>query len=298
MSYLIGFLVLLMTASIHTVSAAPVPPAAIAEAQLRAINHRFVNAFAVADHAYIEALTAKDFLLISNSGDWVDRARHLEMMRKPTASGGVAYDDVRVRFYGAVAVLQGYFEAGGEIAMEKGGAYRVRYTDVYYWTGANWQLVGAQNTPLRDGVVKAQQFGVAPVNATWRGTDPKGEALEVLTQLNENYVRAYREADVAWYDAHLSPDYMVIGGDGSLSDRAKALADFGKSSFSTHMRSFPVDKVQIRRFENIALIHAENAYEMKDGRKGVSRYTDIWHQQDDGRWLCIGAHITVHQAPA
>ena len=50
------------------------------------------------------------------------------------------------------------------------------------------------------------------------------------------------------------------------------------------MKSFPVDNVNIRRFDDVALIHAENAYELKDGRKGVSRYTDIWHKQN-GRWL-------------
>ena len=63
------------------------------------------------------------------------------------------------------------------------------------------------------------------------------------------------------------------------------------------MKSFPVDKVSIRRFDDVALIHAENAYELKDGRKGVSRYTDIWQKQN-GRWRCVAAHITVHKAPA
>ena len=50
-------------------------------------------------------------------------------------------------------------------------------------------------------------------------------------------------------------------------------------------------------FGDIALIHAENAYERKDRRRGVNRYTDIWRKQADGRWLCIAAHITTHKAP-
>ena len=85
--------------------------------------------------------------------------------------------------------------------------------------------------------------------------------------------------------------------DGSFSDRADALADFATPSFATYMRTFPVDKVRIRVFGEIALIHAENAYERKDGRKGVNRYTDIWRKGADGRWLCIAAHITTHKAP-
>jgi uncharacterized protein (TIGR02246 family) len=110
-------------------------------------------------------------------------------------------------------------------------------------------------------------------------------------------VRAFREADVSWYDAHLSPDYVVINGDGSFKDRAQALADFARPTFATHMKSFPVDRVRVRRFGDLALIHAQNAYEMKDGRQGVSRYTDIWHKQSDGRWRCVAAHITAHQSP-
>jgi ketosteroid isomerase-like protein len=289
----VPFTLSVMAASI---SAAPVPAPAIAEAQLRAINHRFVNAFAFADSAYIDALTAKDFQLISNSGDWIDRAKHVEMMRQPLVSGGLSYDDVRVRLFGSVALLHGVFETvteSGTVAVR-----RVRYTDVYHWNGARWLLVSAQNTPMRDGVATSTLKGTAPATARWQGTGPAGDEAIVLRQLNENYVRAFRESDVAWYDAHLTPDYIVISSDGSVSDRAKALADFAKPIFANNMRTFPVGDVRIRRFDDIAIIHAENAYELKDGRKGVSRYTDIWHKQTDGRWMCVAAHITAHKVPA
>jgi ketosteroid isomerase-like protein len=269
------------------------PIAAFAEAELRAINHKFVNAFAVGDGAFIEALTANDFLLISNSGDWVERAQHVQMMKQPLVRGGVAYEDVRVRLFGRVALVHGVFEATPDSALPK----RVRYTDVYHWRDSRWQLVSAQNTPMRDGITSATLKGVSPTVARWSGVAPTGDEREVLRQINENYVRAYRESDVAWYDAHLARDYIVISGDGSVSDRAKALNDFARPNFANNMRSFPVSDVRIRRFDDIAIIHAENAYVLKDGRKGVSRYTDIWHLQPDGRWLCVVAHITTHKSP-
>ena len=62
------------------------------------------------------------------------------------------------------------------------------------------------------------------------------------------------------------------------------------------MKSFPVDRVQVRQFGDVALIHATNIYELKDGRRGENRYTDIWHRQG-GRWRCIAAHITAHKMP-
>ena len=118
----------------------------------------------------------------------------------------------------------------------------------------------------------------------------------MLRRLNEQYVQAYREADVAWYDAHLAPDYSAVQGNGTLSDRASALVRFSQPSFALHMLDFPVDRVAVRRLGDVALIHAENAYTLKDGRRGVSRYTDIWRLQD-ARWSCVFAHITEHQPP-
>ncbi len=273
--------------------AAPVPAPAIAEAQLRAINHRFVNAFAVADGEYIDKLTATDFLLTSTTGDWIERAQHVERMRNASVNGSVSYDDVSVRLFGSVAVLHGVFDATA--TMERSRA--VRCTDVYHWNGSNWRLVNAQNTALRDGVAKLQHTGKAPVATPWQGADPSaGDDDVALRMLNANYVRAFRDADVAWYDAHLSNDYGVINSDGSFHDRARALAEFAKPVFATSIRSFPVDKVRVRRFDDVALIHAENDFELKDGRKGINRYTDIWHKQPDGRWRCVAAHITTFKA--
>jgi uncharacterized protein (TIGR02246 family) len=276
-----------------TAQGATLPSPAAAEAELRAINHRYVNAFAVGDGEYMDALTAADFLLIGTTGDWIDRARHLDLMAKPSVAGGVSYDDVRVRLFGSIALVHGLFEANG-IA---GTPRRVRYTDVYHWDGAGWRLVNAQNTALREGVAKEELRGQAPAVAKWTGQDPQGDDLEVLRELNASYVQAFRAADVAWYDAHLAPDYVVVNSDGSFHDRAQALTEFAKPTYQTHMQSFPVDQVRIRRFEDVALIHAENAYQLKDGRKGVNRYTDIWQKQADGRWLCLAAHITTYKAP-
>jgi ketosteroid isomerase-like protein len=274
-------------------AAVPPPPPVVAEVQLRVINHRFVSAFFREDGDFMEALTDQDFLLTTNSGEWLGRAEHIKSMRSPAGLEGVSYRDVEVRLFGEVALLHGVFEAivpGGKVS-------RVRYTDIYVWNGAAWRLVSAQNTPIKDDVPIAPRLGVKPAHAPWTGRDPTGDDLEVLRQLNESYVEAFRKSDIAWYDAHLAPDYRVFSGDGSYNDRAMALANFAQPTFATRMKSFPVGKAQIRRFGDIALIHAENDYELKDGRKGVSRYTDVW-QKKEGRWLCILAHINVHKAPA
>ena len=270
--------------------AATPPTAAVADAQLRSINHRFVDAFVRPDAAFMSALVDADFVRTTGSGEWQGRDAFVASFREPAGMAGASYDDVRVRVYGDVALVHAVFEA---LAAD-GRTRKVRYTDVYRWDGEAWRLVSGQNTTLKDGVPVAIQPGTVPAHAPWQGKDPTGDDMDVLHALNDSYVDAFRRADVGWYDAHLAPDYVVVSSDGSLRDRAAALANFAEPVFEQAIRSFPVDKVKIRRFGDVAVIHAENAFEMKDGRKGVNRYTDIWRKRD-GRWQCIAAHITTHK---
>jgi ketosteroid isomerase-like protein len=245
-----------------------------------------VQARVAPDAAFLEALTEPGALHTAADGGWHER------LVLPAASGA-STQDLRLRLFGSVALLHALVET----LSADGAVQAQRSTEVYRWNGTAWRLVGSQLTPARTAAARLPVSGVAPAHTAWAGSDPVGEPDTVLRQLNDSYVKAFREADVAWYGAHLAPGYLVISGDGSLHDRGAALTDFAKPTFATHIRSFPVDRVTVRRFEHVALIQAENAYEMKDGRKGINRYTDIW-VQDGSAWRCVAAHITVFRPPA
>jgi len=271
----------------------PVPAHDLAEAQLRAGNHRFTSATVDVHGDLMEALTHEDFLLTDSDGAWRGRAEFVAHMRRQAPLPEASNEGMQVRLFGPVAVVHGMFAA-----RDAAGRFsRVRYTDVHVWSDSAWRLVSVQNTPLVDDAAVQPRGGTAPVHAAWTGRDPSEDDTSLLQALNESYVKAFRDADVAWYAAHLAPDYVMVSGDGAQWDRAAALTRFSQPTFATAMRSFPVDKVTVRRFHHVALIHAENAYQLKDGRQGVSRYTDIWLKRH-GRWLCIAAHISVHKAPA
>jgi ketosteroid isomerase-like protein len=277
----------------------PVPSLELAHAQLRALNHRFIDIQSDANGSLMDALTAQDFLLTEHDGSWRSRAEFLARRPSPESLLGAACDDVQVRLFGPVALVHGVVCTRADGKGDRAGSIdwiTVRYTDVHVWRGTQWQLVSAQNTRLKAGVALKLQSATAPAYEPWAGQDPGGADLDVLHTLNDQYVNAFRNADVAWYAAHLRPDYVVTGGDGTHQDRAAALVHFAQPTFATRMKSFPVGKVNIRRFADVALIHAENDYELKDGRKGISRYTDIWHLRD-GAWRCVAAHITVYKAP-
>lgn len=285
-------LLALVAQAVPAAEAAPAPTAGTAEALLRAIDRRLLDGSAGLEPAALEALVGSDFRMIDRDGARVDRVSFLAAMAGPVSERRLRHDEVRVRLFGSVALLHGVIEPldGGPLPV------RLRYTHVFHWHADRWLLVAAQSTPLRAGVARSVQQASAPAQGpAWQGSDPVGEDTEVLRQLNEHYVRAFREADVAWYDAHLAPDYVVTQGDGSFDYRAGALAAFARPTFATHFRSFPVEQVNIRRFGELALIEAENPFETKDGRTGIARYTDIWQKQQ-GRWRCISAHITPVRA--
>lgn len=275
---------LVATAAVATASPASAPFPAEADMQLRAIDSRIVGACGILSRAQCEALVDRDFLFIGIDGAWRQRDAFLARPRFADITRGA----VQVRLFGEVAVLHGTFHDDDA---------HVRYTHVYAWRSGQWRLVNAQDTPVRAGADANDDVAAAPIVVRpWQGVDPAGDDIAVLTALNAQYVQAFRDADVAWYDAHLAPDYRVVFGDGSIHDRAAALADFAKPYFAEGIAAFPLDQVRLRRFGDVALIHAENAYTLKDGRKGVNRYTDIWVKRAD-RWWCVAAHITVHAPP-
>lgn len=111
--------------------------------------------------------------------------------------------------------------------------------------------------------------------------------LEILGDLNRNYVRAVDEKDVRWFDANLAPDFLNTNPDGSLVDRAAFLAQIGRGAGVTQIREHDV---LIRIIGDLAVIHARTAYKKADGTDGAGRYTDIWARQA-GRWVCVAAQV-------
>jgi hypothetical protein len=266
----------------------PRPTHDVTQAQLRALNHRFMHAGVDPSGKLIAALTHADFLCTRCDGSWVTRSDFMAQVQQRGAAHGARAHDESVRLFGPVALVHGVFHSA---------AQSCRYTDVYVWGDTGWQLVSTQDTALKQGVAPTLVLGPARADPAWTGQDPTGDELHVLTTLNALYVASFREADVAWYGAHLAADYVVIGGNGAYKDRAAALADFALPTFAANYKSFPVAQVQVRQFGELALIHAANCFEMKDGRTGESRYTDIWHRVGQ-RWRCVAAHITPHKVPA
>lgn len=112
--------------------------------------------------------------------------------------------------------------------------------------------------------------------------------LDVLYQLNHDYVRSVQDSDVRWFDANLADDFLNSNPDGTLVDRAGFLAQIARKFAVTNLREEDV-RIVIRG--DFAFVHARTAYTRPDGTPGGGRYTDIWWKRNN-RWLCVTAHVT------
>ena len=119
-------------------------------------------------------------------------------------------------------------------------------------------------------------------------TMPSASDLDILRELNLNYIRSVRESDVLWFEEHLTDDFMNSNPDGSLVDRAAFLRQIAPPC---PVANLGAEDVRIRVLGDTAIIHARTTYLKPDGRPAAGRYTDFWMRRQ-GRWLCVSAHVT------
>ena len=112
--------------------------------------------------------------------------------------------------------------------------------------------------------------------------------LAALRELNHGFIRAVANADVAWFERHLSDDFLNSNPDGTLSDRSAFLHHVARPPTISDL---DVADVRIRLFGDSAIVHGRTSYRRADGQPGAGRYTDVWARVG-GQWLCAAADVT------
>jgi|SRR4029453_17354379 ketosteroid isomerase-like protein len=116
----------------------------------------------------------------------------------------------------------------------------------------------------------------------------EADAVALLHRLNAQYIRAFVEADVAWFVENLSADFTC-----SLSDGTR----IGKEEFLRKIVSGPgvtdvtYDEVDVRPLGDVALVHGVT-HHVRDGEPASTRYTDVW-RREAGRWRAVAAQLTA-----
>ena len=112
--------------------------------------------------------------------------------------------------------------------------------------------------------------------------------LDVLRNLNDEYIQAVRTSDIGWFGAMLGADFQCSLPDGALIDRERFLE---RAARPLDVTDLDVHDVNVRLLGEVAIVHARTTYTASDGRRGSGRYTDVWARRD-GRWLAVAAHFT------
>jgi len=112
--------------------------------------------------------------------------------------------------------------------------------------------------------------------------------LEILEQLNRDYITSVQTSDVRRFDEILADDFLCSNPDGSLVDRKAFLEQTARP---VTIRNLEALDVLIRIMGDVAIIHARTSYTLADGTSRGGRYTDVWARRN-GRWLAVSAHVT------
>jgi ketosteroid isomerase-like protein len=112
--------------------------------------------------------------------------------------------------------------------------------------------------------------------------------LDVLLDLNHDYIRSVQTSDVRRFDEILADDFLCSNPDGTLVDREGFLK---QTAPPVKISNLEAHDVNVRIMGDFAIIHARTSYTGPDGRVGSGRYTDVWARRH-GRWVAVSAHVT------
>lgn len=109
-----------------------------------------------------------------------------------------------------------------------------------------------------------------------------------LLALNTGYVRAFMNADAAWYDEHLTDDFICVRGDGSVLEKPAFLAGTTPEAAAAE---YTLADVAVRVHGDAAYVTALGTWRRKDGSTGQTRYIDSYVKTIDG-WRVVSAQLT------
>ncbi len=109
---------------------------------LERLNQEYVDAFMNADVEWYREHLAEDFLVIESDGSVFNKTQFLSNTAKGPDVADYSLQDVNVRVYGNVALVQ----ATGLWTGKDGSKGMSRYMDVYLKTREEWKAVSAQIT--------------------------------------------------------------------------------------------------------------------------------------------------------
>ena len=112
--------------------------------------------------------------------------------------------------------------------------------------------------------------------------------LDILLNLNRDYIRSVQASDVRRFDEILADDFLCSNPDGSLVDRRAFLEQTARPVTIANLEA---QDVNVRLLGISRSSTRGQAIPCRMDRTAFGRYTDVWARRD-GRWLAVSAHVT------
>ena len=137
----------ILIALLSIVSAAPALAQSKAEREVLKLNKEYEEAIARRDASVHERLFAADYTYTPGNGNIMGREEHMSFTKSAAVEvKSLRSEDLRVRIYGATAVITGMWVSVDRRAGREFAERRNRYLLVYVRRAGRWQIVAEQRT--------------------------------------------------------------------------------------------------------------------------------------------------------
>jgi len=137
----------ILIALLSIVSAAPALAQSKAEREVLKLNKEYEEAIARRDASVHERLFAADYTYTPGNGNIMGREEHMSFTKSAAVEvKSLRSEDLRVRIYGATAVVTGMWVSVDRRAGREFAERRNRYLLIYVRRAGRWQIVAEQRT--------------------------------------------------------------------------------------------------------------------------------------------------------
>lgn len=250
-----------------------------AEQYIKEGEKQWAESVASGDTSVIQRILADDFIGVDPDGNQYRKQKMVEDTRTaPTYFVSNRLNEVKVRFYGNTAVVQ-----GDETWVRRSGdpiTARFVWTDTWIFRNNQWQIVAAEDL-------------IAPVTNQSSGLSASKEKLSGIDSCRKKYVSAWLAADTRQLTDVYTDDALVLyPNQPGIAGRAEILSYFKVFFNQFRQDNFELISDEVQIIGSIA--YDRGKYKWKGTpRSGDSpindygKYLVILQQQADGSWKVL-----------
>lgn len=234
------------------------------------------------DPDVLEGILAPDFLHIIPEGI-ISKSEQLSFMRKhraPVQRGERHFENMRVRVYGNVGIVNGVAVETGNDEVNR----KTLFTDVFAYLGGRWQAVSSQELPAAEKK-SAAKCGLQATESRLQNKDP-----QMLKEVELEWLQAYGERNTSALDCILAEDFEIA----SMPDEKgeahskKHVLDWVATRTPTVQK---IERFDLKPYRDVVVVRGIYSMNGQDG-KTLARYQymDVFVFRGE-RWQALTREI-------